>query len=81
MRLVSQEREGGKVTKRYDVAQTPYQRMLRAREVKEDVKERLREEYRTLNPAALGRAIEAVQDALWRLARVRNSGEATNPHE
>ena len=81
VQLVSKEREGGKVTKRYDVAQTPYQRMLAAREVKEDVKERLREEYLALNPAALRREIEAAQDALWRLARVRNIGEATNPQE
>ena len=81
VQLVSKQREGGKVTKRYDVAQTPYQRMLAAPAVKEQVKERLREEYLALNPAAVRREIVGTQDALWRLARVRNIGEATNPQE
>jgi len=81
VQLVSKERQGGKMTKRYDLAQTPYQRMVAAPAVKESVKETLREEYRTLNPAALRREIETAQDALWRLARVRNIGEATNPQE
>ncbi len=79
VQLVSKQREGGKVTKRYDVAQTPYQRMLAAPEVKESVKENLRDEYLMLNPAALRRLIEAAQDALWRLTRVRIIDEATNP--
>jgi len=81
VRLVSKQREGGKVTKRYDVAQTPYQRMLAMPDVAESTKARLREEYLTLNPAALRREIAAAQEALWRLTRVRNIGEATNPQE
>ncbi len=81
VQLVSKQREGGKVTKRYDVAQTPYQRMLAAPTVKESVKESLRAEYLALNPAAIRREIEAGQDALWRLARVRNIGEATTLQE
>ncbi|MDQ2668947.1 MAG: hypothetical protein M3Z05_23560 [Gemmatimonadota bacterium] len=81
VQLVGKKREGGKMMKRYDVAQTPYQRMLTAPTVKKDVKERLRDEYLTLNPAALRRQIEAAQDALWRLARVRNIDEATTAQE
>lgn len=81
VQLVSKRREGGKMMKRYDVAQTPYQRMLVAPEVKESVKERLRTEYLTLNPAALRREIETAQDALWRLARVRNIDEETTARE
>lgn len=81
VQLVSKQREGGKVTKRYDVAQTPYQRMLVAPTVKESVKESLRAEYLALNPAAIRREIEVEQDALWRLTRVRNIDEATNPSE
>ena len=81
VQLVSKQREGGKTTKRYDVAQTPYQRMLAAPTVKESVKESLRAEYLTLNPAAIRREIEAGQDALWRLARVRIIGEATTLQE
>ncbi len=79
--LVSKQREGGKVTKRYDVAQTPYQRILATPGVAESTKARLREEYLALNPAALRREIETAQDVLWPLTRVRNIGEATNPQE
>lgn len=81
VRLVSKRRAGSKVTKRYDVGQTPYQRMLAAPEVTESVKARLREEYLTLNPAALRREIEAAQEALWRRAGVRNTHEATTAQE
>lgn len=76
VRLVSKQRDGAKVRKRYDVAQTPYQRLLAAKEVTDAVKARLRAEYRRLNPAAIRREIEAAQEALWRLARVRNTREA-----
>jgi hypothetical protein len=42
MVLVEKVRDGAKVMKRYDVAQTPYQRVLAAPDVPEEVKERLR---------------------------------------
>jgi len=75
--LVSKQHEGGKRIKRYDVAQTPYQRMLAAKGVADDVKARLRDEYAPLNPAALRREIETAQETLWRLAGVRITHEAT----
>ena len=68
MVLVEKTRDGAKVTKRYDRAQTPYQRVLAAPEVPEEAKERLRKLYLTLNPAALLRQIQACQAALWKLA-------------
>jgi len=80
VRLVSKRREGGKTIKRYDVAQTPYQRMRAAKEVSDEGKARLHDEYLMLNPAAIHREIEAAQAALWRLAGVRNTREATTPH-
>jgi hypothetical protein len=77
VRLASKRREGARVTKRYDVAQTPYQRMLATQEVADAVKARLRGEYLRLNPAAIRREIETAQEALWRRARVRITHEAT----
>ena len=62
------ERDSAKVTKHYDQAKTPYQRILDAPTVPEEAKARLREIYPTLNPAALLRQIEARQEALWKLA-------------
>jgi len=52
MKLKSKERVGSKVIKRYDRAQTPYQRVL-APPLSEAEKQRLRVKYKTLNPAAL----------------------------
>lgn len=57
-----------KVTKRYDQAKTPYQRILDRPDVPEATKSRLRQLYQTLNPAQLLRQIQARQDALWKLA-------------
>ena len=68
MVLVEKKRDGAKVTKRYDEAKTPYQRVLDSPEVPEEAKARLRQLYPTLNPAALLRQIEACQQALWKLA-------------
>ncbi|MCA1668024.1 MAG: transposase, partial [Thermomicrobia bacterium] len=64
VRLVSKQRDGGKVTKRYDVARTPYERVLAAPTVAKTDKGRLWMDYLTLNPAALRREIEAAQEAL-----------------
>lgn len=68
MVLVSKEREGAKVTKRYDAPKTPYQRTLEAPDVSEADKTRLRQLYVTLNPAALLRQIRTQQAAVWKLA-------------
>jgi hypothetical protein len=81
VRLISKLREGSKVTKRYDVAQTPYQRMLTAPEVTDDVKARLGDAYRLLNPAAIHRELTGGQQRLWRLAGVRITREATTGQE
>jgi hypothetical protein len=64
MKLKSKERVGSKVTKRYDDAQTPYQRVLAAVQVSEAEKQRLRAKYKTLNPAALKRKLMRLQERL-----------------
>ena len=64
MKLKSKERVGSKVTKRYDDAQTPYQRVLAAVQVSEAEKQRLRAKYKTLNPAALKRKLMRLQEQL-----------------
>jgi hypothetical protein len=78
MVLVEKQRDGAKVTKRYDTAQTPYQRCLDSPDIGEAAKERLRQLYPTLNPAALLRQIETRQQALWHLA-VRSHPAARDP--
>lgn len=64
-KLVSKERIGARVRKRYDTAKTPYQRVLESEHVSAHSKQHLREQYAGLNPAALLRQIEALQQDLW----------------
>ncbi|HEX7295096.1 MAG TPA: transposase family protein [Pyrinomonadaceae bacterium] len=64
MKLQSKERVGSKVIKRYDRAQTPYQRVLATAQVNAAAKQRLREKYKTLNPAALKRRLMRLQEQL-----------------
>ena len=64
MKLVSKERHGSQVKKRYDQAQTPYRRVLLASEISAGEKRKLRKQYETLNPAELKRQIERLQSKL-----------------
>jgi hypothetical protein len=68
-KLVAKTREGSKVRKRYDVARTPYQRLLASPDVSEETKASLTETYLVLNPAELKRRIGALQDRLIEMAR------------
>jgi hypothetical protein len=51
-KLKEKRREGAKVIKRYHEPSTPYERALAHPMVAEAVKERLRAQYRTLDPVA-----------------------------
>ncbi|MGC8482594.1 MAG: transposase [Thermodesulfobium sp.] len=64
MKQISKERVGSKVTKRYDKAKTPYQRILENPGVEKIDKEKLREQYTKLNPAELQRQIVKLQKKL-----------------
>jgi len=68
MKLLSKERNGSKVKKRYDAPQTPYQRVLASSQVSDPQKERLRAIYEPLNPAALKRKIDRLQQRLTKTA-------------
>lgn len=64
MKLQCKQRVGSKVTKRYDRAQTPYQRVLTSPHIAKAKKELLRVKYEMLNPAALKRKITRLQERL-----------------
>jgi hypothetical protein len=68
MKQVSKMRAGSKVMKRYDTAKTPYQRVLEASEVSDAIKERLKIQYKELNPAELHRQIVRLQNKLIEMA-------------
>ena len=57
-KLIEKRRDGAKIYKRYDIAQTPHQRAMAQPSVSTFCKAQLRHEYRQLNPAQLRRQID-----------------------
>jgi len=64
LKLERKERIAGKVKRIYPKAKSPYQRVLEHPDIPEENKEKLREQYKTLNPAKLLRAIQEITDQL-----------------
>jgi len=83
MKLLEKVRDGAKVTKRYDTAQTPYQRVLSSPDIPKAAKTQLKQRYASLNPAALKRDIERIQKRLTKLAirRLNTSEKPPKPSE
>lgn len=77
VKLIEVKRDGAKVHKTYDAAQTPYRRLV-ASLTDKDALDELREYYLTLNPVLLRKEYEAHMARLDRAAKVRISHEATN---
>ncbi len=69
MKLLEKTRTGATVHKRYDEARTPYQRLVASQLLSAEQEEALRVSYRTLNPAALRRQIDALQIRLTECTR------------
>ena len=67
-KLVSKERHGARVLKRYDRAQTPYRRLLASGILTPPRRDALVAEYHRLNPLQLRAELAARLDALWKLA-------------
>ena len=68
LKLVGKSRQGTKVHKVYDTAQTPYQRLLRSGVLTEEKKCELASIYATLNPVTLLKQIRQEVEHLWTLA-------------
>jgi len=67
-KLIDKERRGAKVVKRYDPAQTPYQRLVPSGVLSATQQEGLDRLVHRLNPVALRARIDADLAALWPLA-------------
>jgi len=67
MKLIEKTRVGSKVRKKYDTAQTPFQRLLASPDVDQATKDHLHQLYLSLNPVALRTRIEANLRKLWAL--------------
>jgi len=73
MKLIAKTRQGAKVHKVYDRAQTPYQRLLNSSVLDASKKVELAATYGGLNPVRLLRQINDTLDQLWKLAEHHNS--------
>lgn len=68
VKLVAKKRTGSHVHYEYDKAQTPYQRVMAADTIPDDVKVSLSAQFTTLDPVALLDHIDRLQDELWHYA-------------
>ena len=69
MKLTTKTRDGSQVTKRYDIAQTPYRRLSNSDALDPEVRDRLAAIYERSDPVDLRRQLEKLQDAFWRHAK------------
>jgi hypothetical protein len=77
-KLISKVRDGAKVTKKFDKAQTPHRRAERHEGVGAEDRNILADTYAELNPAAIQRHIQALTAQLLTLATSK-AGAAIRP--
>lgn len=65
VKLRSKERQGAKVTKSYDTAKTPYQRLLESSLLSEEKRPKLEQQYEALDPVHLLTQLKQKQESLW----------------
>jgi hypothetical protein len=75
MKLVRKERAGAKITKHYDVPQTPYRRVLATVELSAEQQAQLEARHAALRPAALRAQLDQAIAAFWPL----QMGSERNP--
>lgn len=84
LKLISKQRDGAKVGKKYDMAKTPAQRLMGSPGFSKTVKEDLKKHYMELDPISLLRKVEGLQNEFWALAWKKGEGagsEVTNQVE
>jgi hypothetical protein len=78
MKLISKTRNGAKVHKIYDTAQTPYQRLIRSGVLNEAKRAEMAATYQRLNPVVLLKQINSNLEQLWQLAERPTSSVTRN---
>jgi hypothetical protein len=69
MKLREKERNGARITKRYDKPATPYQRLMTAPHVAEERRQELETRFKSLNPFELKQGLERKLELFFRLLR------------
>jgi len=80
MKLVSKERIGGKIKRKYGTPMTPYQNLVQSKQLSKEAAERLMQAYLLLNPATLKREIDAKINKLIHTHETKNATYGTNLH-
>lgn len=65
MKCIQRKRIGSRIVKVYDMAQTPYERVLASPDIPEEAKRRLQKRYDELNPVALKREIAMLKKKIF----------------
>jgi len=82
VKLIAKERIGSKIIKRYDVPQSPSQRVLAMRSIPEQTKQRLTDLRQSLNPFLLSDTIhQKVHAVLAKVSLRLIQSTATNEHQ
>lgn len=72
IKLISKERIGGKIHRKYDDPKTPYRRVVDSDEVEEKLKQKLMKVYISLNPAQLKRSIDEKLNKIHMIYKHKN---------
>jgi hypothetical protein len=76
MKLVGKERDGAKVVKHYDLAQTPYKRVLATALLSDTARERLITDHESSRPLALRAKLDEAIQRFWPLQASRETPPA-----
>jgi len=68
-KCIEKIRIGSKYRKKYDKAQTPYERVLAHKDIDESIKEKLRKEHGMLNPLLLKRQVDMLIAKVFKIQR------------
>jgi len=71
LKLKKKTRKGAKTIRKYEIPETPYQRLLNSSDVSEADKAALRARFAELNPIQLKKQLEEQLRKVFRLARIR----------
>jgi hypothetical protein len=75
IKLISRERIGGKIKRKYDIPKTPYQRALESKKVPENNKRKLKKIYQSLNPVKLKKAIDQKLSLLYQTYQAKQGNK------
>ena len=81
MKLASKERVGSSIKRKYDITETPYQRLMESDQIPEEVKEELKGIYLSLNPAQLRRSIDAKLAKLYKAYEEKKRIQQVDPYK